>query len=83
MVFAQMAANSDPELQRPRTLSRANYEGPENRAPNMMSERQQAANQSMISHHHETTLDLPSANQVRNIVTGSTKDLSVQKRPMS
>ena len=39
MVFAQMAANSDPELQRPRTLSRANYEGPENKAPNMMSER--------------------------------------------
>ena len=36
----------------------------------------------MISHHHETTLDLPTANR-RNIVTGSTKDLSVQKRPMS
>lgn len=85
-----MAGNAESTEQRhPRTLSRVRNDGSENRAPNLLSDGQATplgANQSMMSGRmHDTTLDLPVTvvNQRNHLVTGSTKDLSLNQRPLS
>ena len=69
--------NPDP---RPRTLSRAMNEGPENRPPNMLSDRQ-PGHPDTSTGKQDTTLDLPVIVNQRHVQDFSGRDLL--KTPMS